>query len=195
MIYFSFFDFFKAVFAFFTLGGAFAFLRSFVGILPSLSGYIIRCIWYAVCGEGKNIELKRKFDLYGKEANNKHSPNAVFDFLFTLFFGISFIIFSYVFLDGCIRIFSLIFSLLGYYLFINYSQKLCGAAVFLFSVLAFFSAKIVYYVLIVPRCLIRCLIKIIFSSFLSLFLRFFHLIIALKNRIFSCSPLDKREEK
>ena len=190
MIYFSFIDFLKASIAFFALGNAFAFLRSFIGIFPEVFGYIIRCIFYAICGKRTALQ-KAQNDCIPEKRHEKHGTNAIFDFSFTLLFGISFIIFSYVFLDGCIRIFSLALLIFGYFIFINHTNKLSNLTASIFIKFSFLVSKILCFFLFVPHCLI----KFVFFTVLLLFRRFFHPLIALKKRIFVASAIDNEAKK
>ena len=65
------------------------------------------------------ISYKNKNNTKEKPKQSKRNQNItvqLFDFVFILFFGVCYILFSYLYLDGSFRFFSLIFLALGYLL-------------------------------------------------------------------------------
>ena len=194
MIYFSFLDFFEACTAFFLLGVIFALISSMLRIFPKLLGYIIKCI--AVSLSGKLTTLNRFRPNVGCVNKSNKSENAnkysfVYDFLFTLLFGTSFIIFSYVFLDGYIRLFCVVISVISYFFFKERIEKLGAFLVFCFSFFVFGFSKI----LALISFFLRNLIKFVFLPVLYIFRQILQAVFALKHLIFTINAIDKTKKK
>jgi hypothetical protein len=143
--------------------------------LPKLFGYIIKCISVVFSGSHAKHKAVRPIKILPHSNEN----NVVFDFMFTLLFGISFIIFSYVFLDGHIRLFCAVISIVSYLFFKKRIEKLAVTLSFYFSVLLFYLTKPFVFVAL----LIRNLIKFVYLPFLCIFRCILHAVFALKKRI------------
>ena len=191
MIYFSFSEFLKACAAFFILGASFAFFASVFWILPKLFGYIIKCISVTFSGSVEKHKSVRPTKILPQDNGTESENTVVFDFLFTLVFGVSFIIFSYVFLDGHIRLFCAVISIASYMLFKKRTEKLGSVVLFYFSILLFYLLK--PFVILV--LFIRNLIKFVYLPFLYIIRYILHAVFALKKRIYSVIPIDKLAKK
>lgn len=189
MIYFTFGEILRAAFAFFLLGAIFSAFSFFVGILLPFFGYIIKCICYSFKNEGITRSTVGYFNpKRDTKAVNKNG-GFVSDFLFTLIFGLCFIAFSYALLDGYIRIFCLIISLVAYFFVGNAVEKI-------YSVVFFYLGGLVYYIFRFSAFLLtptRYLLKFVLSSLFWLIRLIFLPFISLKNCILSLRHLDKSQ--
>ena len=106
MIYSSIYEILIATISFFILGILFGGLyNSFSYFCLFLKGMILL---------PKNAYLKYAKKLKTNYNSEQNCKNDLMDFLFILLFGISYILFSYVFLDGSLRLFSVFFTIAGY---------------------------------------------------------------------------------
>ncbi len=117
MIYFSFAEISIAALSFIFLGIKFAFLKRFLRILSSYFGYIIKCvplIFNKIAYTRKSLSDKSFFSAE-KKVPDKIMQN-IYDFAFAILFSSAFILNSYVFVDGYIRIYFIALSFLSFYL-------------------------------------------------------------------------------
>ena len=188
MIYFSFIDFLKACPAFFLLGVAFALLATTLWILPKFLGNIINCITVVFSGNIKGLKnVRPDKNSLCKSEKGKSGNSFISDFLFTLSFGISFILCSYIFLDGYIRLFCAVISFLSFVLFKPRIEKIGVFLVFFFSFFVFEIAKPLAYI----SRFVRNLLKFVLLPFLCMFRHIFHSAFELKRRNFRINGIDK----
>lgn len=109
------------------------------------------------------------------------------DFLFVLFIGISYILLTYIFLDGAIRIFSLIFFIIGYILALKVISPFFSKAINKAVVLIQNSLEQTAYVILFPIFRIFCVIKKLISPII--------LILSEKYRSKKIKLLIKRKNK
>lgn len=116
MIYFSIKEIITSIISFFILGcfcGG-AYKSSY--ILLDFSKKLLALPVYSYRKHNKNLKL----DIIIRQRARSELFTNIFDFLFTVLISISFILFSYVFLDGSVRAFSLLFFAFGYILSLNF---------------------------------------------------------------------------
>ena len=119
MIYFSFYEILKALVAFFVLGCLFGGFYNCMGHLILFFKELI------LIPKSSYLKYKKIPYKYKKTRQNSFSNITLFfiDFIFIFIFGISFILLSYIVLDGDIRMYSLLLVFIGYVL----SLKVLGA--------------------------------------------------------------------
>ena len=159
MIYFSTRELFLCVTSFFLLG---IFAGGIHGSLNLFFAFIKECVTspkkcYIKYKLKKNTHLK-----VGQNKNGFEISTCFSDLIFVSFFGVLFILFSYFFLDGIFRIYSLVFCFLGYVT----AQETLGE---LFSKFLSFTFDLLiktvdffFYLLLYPHFLIIDIIKRLF---------------------------------
>ena len=108
MIYFSLNEIFKAVFAFIILGLVSSFFYFFLTLLKKESRLTFLSLKKLLLSSPREI----RSCAYEYKPSLQPPPGHFFDFCFTLFIGILYILFSYVFADGLFRLaYLLVFSI------------------------------------------------------------------------------------
>ena len=169
MIYFSIKDIFLAILAFVILGALSSLLYFFLSSLKKegrLNINTVKALFFSSPEECKALVFKNTI----REAA---PPGHLFEFCFTIFTGVFYILTSYVFLDGLFRLAYLLFFLLGFIYtgkllsrlrepFLSATRKLLGWIFYIFVL-------VTYPVRRALGVIFRMLFAIIRTTFISLF--------------------------
>ena len=145
MIYFSIKEIVSAIVSFFILGCFFGGVYNSSLILLNFFKKVLVLPIYSY----KKYNRTLKSHIITRQKRKSKSFINIFDLLFILIISIFFILFSYVFLDGSIRLFSLFFFILGYILSLNFlsgyiTTVLTKATDFLFSLILLLCFIVLY---------------------------------------------------
>ena len=115
-----------ALASFLLLGAIFALLRRSTLIFFDNSVHIIKCTSFAFQKPSKAFKSVNSEFAVKKGVMRSTLFFQIFDFFFTLTMAIGYILFSYVFLDGCIRLFFALETVLSFFLFYRLTDSLEG---------------------------------------------------------------------
>ena len=123
MIYFTVGEIFRAIFAFFSLGAALAVVYRLLWIFFSDSAHIINSFSYVFAKPREAFLCVKNEFSDGDFCEKSLFSRQVFEFFFTLIATVGFIVFSYVFLDGCIRVFSAIAMVAAFFAILSVTRN------------------------------------------------------------------------